>query len=58
VRLFDLSGREVRTLLDHVRQAAGRHLISVQGRALRPGIYLYQVNAGEESARGKLVLIR
>ncbi len=58
VRLYDASGRVVRTLLDHARQAAGRYRLPLQGRAMRPGIYLYQVIAGDERVQGKLVLIR
>jgi hypothetical protein len=58
VRLYDANGRVVCTLLDHARQAAGTYRLAVQGRALRPGIYLYQVVAGTERVQGKLALVR
>ena len=58
VRLYDANGRVVRVLLDHTGQAAGHYRLPLQGRAMRPGIYLYQVIAGDERVQGKLVLIR
>ena len=58
VRLYDLSGRIVRSLLEHEPQPAGSYRLPLHGRALPPGIYLYEVVAGDERAQGKLVLIR
>jgi hypothetical protein len=57
-RLYDVSGRVVRLLLDHVPQTAGRYHLPVHGRALDPGVYWYEVLAGAERVHGKLVLIR
>ena len=58
VRLYDTAGRVARTLLDHVRQPAGSYRIALQGRALPPGLYLYEVLAGAERVQGKLVLLK
>ncbi len=58
VRLYDLSGRIVRTLVDHAPQAAGRHQLPLHGRGLSPGVYLYEVVAGDAHVHGKLVLLR
>jgi subtilisin family serine protease len=64
VRIVDLRGRHVRTLLDGAPLAAGRHTVSWDGtaddgRALPSGVYLARVVApGGEAAAAKLVLAR
>lgn len=60
VRIYDVSGRLVRVLLDE-RMGAGEHRVSWDGRddagnRLGPGTYLYRLDAGSYSASRKLVL--
>jgi hypothetical protein len=52
--IFDLMGRQVRTLVDQ-RQPAGRHAITwdgrnEQGQAIASGVYIYQIRASDPSA--------
>jgi len=45
VRVFDTSGREIRTVLDQ-RVNAGRHAIDVDVSGLASGTYFYRIEAG------------
>ncbi|MEM6645714.1 MAG: T9SS type A sorting domain-containing protein [Bacteroidota bacterium] len=56
--VYDVLGREVRVLLDGVRQATGRHTFAFDGAALPSGTYLYRIEAGAFSATGSLVLLK
>ena len=52
VRIFDMLGKEVRTLANGQTFAAGQNLINWDGRdntgsLVAPGTYYYQFNAGE-----------
>jgi flagellar hook assembly protein FlgD len=63
VRVFDLSGRLVRTMLPPTRQDAGRHGVAwdgtdASGRHMASGIYLYRIRADEETRAGRMVLAR
>lgn len=55
--LFDIAGRRVRTLADGVRYEAGPHRLAWDVPRLAPGIYLYDLRAGAQRARGKLVVL-
>jgi hypothetical protein len=62
VRLFDVQGRVVRTLADAPAEA-GAHGIVIdgrddRGRTLASGIYLYEVEAGEERTRGRFTILK
>jgi len=51
VRLFDIHGRLVRTLLDEARAAAGEHRVPVdgvdgRGARLATGVYFYRIESG------------
>ena len=54
LRVFDLSGRAVRTLLDE-RPGAGRHEVAVSGTGLPHGILFYSLEAGSVRRSGWLV---
>jgi PKD repeat protein len=61
VRVFDLSGRLVRTLSSG--GSTGRNVMILDGRAdngapLRSGVYLYEVRAGSHRAAGRFVVMR
>ncbi len=45
LRLYDVLGRQVRTLVD-AHQALGRHAIAFQAHDLSSGVYLYRLTAG------------
>jgi hypothetical protein len=55
--VYDLQGRRVATLLDHVLQQAGRHDVPVRADHWKPGIYLYRLEAGGRSATRKMVVL-
>jgi len=56
--VYDLQGRRVASLLDHVFQGAGRHDVPVQADRWNPGVYLYRFEAGGRSVTRKLVVVR
>ena len=63
VRVFDIRGREVRSLLDGVRYTAGSHDVTWDGRddrglALSSGLYVYHLHAGEETVRSRMLLLK
>ena len=55
--VYDLQGRRVATLLDHVFREAGRHDVPVPSDRWKPGIYLYRLEAGGLSATRKMVVL-
>ncbi len=62
VTIFDLLGRKIKTLLK-TKQSAGEYSIRWNGRNNRgaqvaSGIYLYQLQAGEQTAFKKMILLR
>ncbi len=56
-KIFDLNGREVKTLLSEAAPA-GSHSILWSAEGLPSGIYLAQFSAGETSVTQKLVLLK
>ncbi len=62
LRVFDLRGRLVRTLVDG-HQPAGDHTVRWDGRtsaggAAASGVYLYRLQTGEESRQRRMTLVR
>ena len=62
VSVFDVSGREVRQLLNEVQEAGERSVqwngVDDAGQALSSGVYYYRVEASGLSATRKMVLIK
>jgi len=63
IRMFDLSGRLVRTMLDRPLVPAGDHQVVIDGRGasgemLASGIYFYQVEALEGTLRGRFTILK
>jgi len=56
--VYDLQGRQVAVPLNHVHQEAGPHELVLPTGHLKPGVYLYSVNAGGESATRKMAVVR
>ena len=58
VRLYDVTGRAVATLLNNERRAAGEHTVHVDARQLRlaAGVYVARIAAGREKGAVRLVL--
>jgi len=57
LRVYDTAGRLVATLVDGWRDA-GRHEANFDGSELASGIYIYWLEAGENMASGKMVLMK
>lgn len=57
IKVFDLMGREVTTLLDRYQEAGSYDLI-FQAHDLASGIYFYQLQASEFTATKKLILLK
>jgi hypothetical protein len=55
--VYDISGRLVTTLVNGWREA-GVHEVTFDGSGLVSGVYLYQLEAGDFTAGGKMVLIK
>ena len=63
VRLYDASGRLVRTLMDESDAAAGYHALTLDGRSstgakLASGVYYYRVETSAGMARGQCVIMK
>jgi hypothetical protein len=54
---YDVSGRLVIELVDGMRQPGG-HEVTFDGSYLASGIYIYNLNAGDYTASGKMVLMK
>jgi len=57
LKVYDLSGRLVSTLVNG-SLPAGSHEVRFDGRGLPGGVYFYRLEAGNQSATRKLVLVR
>ncbi|MBK9405439.1 MAG: T9SS type A sorting domain-containing protein [Ignavibacteria bacterium] len=57
IKLYDNTGREVRTLLSEFI-SAGYYTINFNASDLASGIYFYNINAGEYTATNKMMLVR
>lgn len=57
IKLYDNTGREVRTLLSEFI-SAGYYTINFNVSDLASGIYFYNINAGEYTATKKMMLVR
>jgi hypothetical protein len=57
LKLYDVEGREVRTLVNE-RQPAGTHRIEMSGRGLPSGAYFYQLATGAGVQQKKMLVLR
>jgi hypothetical protein len=62
VRIFDILGQEVITLLDQVKER-GRHAVqwngkNSQGKNVASGVYIYRIQTAREAKARRLLLIR
>gem|GEM_PF-5204873 len=58
IRIYDLQGRTVATLLNQQHQSAGFHTIRWDARDKPTGMYIFRLTAGSYRATRKMVLIR
>jgi hypothetical protein len=60
VRLYDVSGREVRRLIDEREAPAGNRSLEIAARGgtrIGPGIYFYRIEAAEGTLGGRLAIL-
>lgn len=57
ISVFDLSGKEVETLVDGV-QNAGSYSASFNASKLASGVYFYKIQTGEFTATKKMILVK
>ena len=58
VKVFNLAGKEIRMLVHEV-QTSGKHGVDFQAGNLAGGIYIYQIQIGNQEIRhGKMVLVK
>ncbi len=53
--LHDINGKEVGSIVSNERKEAGTYQVSFNGSALPKGIYLYHLQIGTETFKGKLI---
>jgi photosystem II stability/assembly factor-like uncharacterized protein len=58
IMIYDLTGKQVRTLLDHHLEQRGDHRVQFDGSQLPAGFYEYRVQTDRYSATGKLTLTK
>jgi hypothetical protein len=56
--LYDVQGRHVATPLNRSPMQPGPHDVAVALDGLKPGVYLYRLDAGGQSATRKLLVVR
>jgi predicted acyl esterase len=57
LRVYDILGREVKTLVNEVQQQ-GTHAISFNASELSSGVYFYKIESGSFKAVKKMVLVK
>ena len=62
ITIYDMLGRQVKTLINRTKDAGYRSVIwdatNDYGKPLSAGIYLYQIQAGEYMQTKKMVLLK
>jgi hypothetical protein len=63
VKMFDINGRLVRTLVDNQILAAGTHEVTINGRGergeiLASGVYFFRVAAGQDVTTGRFSIMK
>ncbi len=58
LKVFNMLGQEVASLVNHEKKTAGTHLVGFDASRLPSGIYVYQISAGTFVAAKKMLLIK
>ena len=56
--LYDVQGRRVATPLTRLMLQAGQHKVDISVGALKPGMYLYRLQAGDRVVTRKMLVVR
>ena len=57
LKIYDILGNEVATLVDEYREA-GRYTLNFDASRLSSGVYIYRITAGEFSDVRKMVILK
>ena len=57
IKVYDVLGREVKTLVDREMEA-GEHRTTFKAEGLASGVYIYRIEAGGEQAVKKMLLVK
>lgn len=57
LKVYDMLGRKVATLVEGVR-SSGSHHVKFEASSLASGIYIYQLNSGDQQLTKKMMLIK
>ena len=57
LKVYDVQGREVRTLVNGLK-AAGRHGVTMSAQGLAPGVYLCRLQAGGFTTQRKMLFLK
>ena len=58
LKVYDIMGREVATLLNNTRQAAGVHAVTFDASRVSSGVYFYRLSTATNSITRKMTLIK
>ncbi len=58
LRIYDILGQQVATLLNHQPMAAGTHEVQFNASKLASGTYIYRLTAGQNVITKKMVLLK
>ena len=58
LKIFNILGQEVRTLINNELMSAGRHTVTFEASSLPTGIYIYRLQTGNYSSNKKMILLK
>lgn len=58
LKVFDLAGKEVATLLQNEQKTAGVHEVTFEAQTLPSAVYFYRIIAGDFAATRKMLLVQ
>ncbi|MEX2362082.1 MAG: T9SS type A sorting domain-containing protein, partial [Balneolaceae bacterium] len=58
LQVYDMTGRQIATLINREAKSAGRHTVQFDAGRLSSGVYIYRMKAGNTVITKKLTLIK
>jgi len=58
LKIYNMAGQIVKTVIDHVRKSPGRHIIEVDMSQFASGIFLYELSMANKKLTRKMVLLK
>ncbi len=57
LEVYNLRGQKIKTLVSQMK-SSGTHSVNFDGSGLKPGVYMYRIQAGESIQTGKMILMK